>query len=82
VSEENSEADFDRWCFTATDDRYLIHGRPIPMLTTLLHRVCNGDAEKFEEALHIMRFAFDAGKLALNPETGTQNDFSAKSEEA
>lgn len=83
------DPDFERWCYTATDDRHMIDGSPVPMLTTLIYRVCNGDAEKFGEALHIVRSAFDAGKRALNSQTGTQTDnsgtensLSAKSEDA
>ena len=58
---------FDEWCFTATDDRTLIDGKPIPMMTTLLYRVCDNDRKKFEEAIRLLQAAFEAGEATSSP---------------
>lgn len=31
-----------------------LHGHPIPALTTLLHRVCDNDPGKYEEAVRLI----------------------------
>jgi hypothetical protein len=31
-----------------------LEGRPVPALTTLLHRVCGNDPKKFEEATRLV----------------------------
>lgn len=54
---------FDRWCLTATDPNIPpLDGHPIPVLTTLLHRVCQGDQARFQEALRLLQIAFEAGQ--------------------
>ncbi len=54
---------FDHWCLTAVDPNVPpLDGHSIPLLTTLLHRVCHGDQARFHEALRIMQIAFEAGQ--------------------
>lgn len=56
-------ADFDRWCFTAQDERIkLDDGKPLPVLTVVLHRACGNDPKRFEEAVRAMQLAFEAGQ--------------------
>lgn len=49
------------WCLTATDPDFCIEGKPVPVITTLLYRVCVGDAVRFREADRILEEAFNAG---------------------
>jgi len=57
--------DFDRWCFTAQDERIkLDDGKPLPVLTVVLHRVCDNDPKRFEEACRALQLAFEAGASA------------------
>ena len=57
--------DFDRWCFTAQDERIkLDDGKPAPLLTTVLHRVCGNEPKRFEEACRALQLAFEAGLSA------------------
>ena len=51
---------FDRWCYSAQSE-IMMDGKPLPLLTELLHRVCDGDEKRFTNAVEIMRAAFDAG---------------------
>ena len=51
---------FDRWCYTAQSET-MMDGKPLPLLTELLHRVCDGDEQRFANAVEIMRAAFKAG---------------------
>ena len=53
---------FDRWCFTAMDERVMMDGRPLPVPTVVLHRVCDGDEKKFLEALRALQLSFEAGQ--------------------
>ena len=56
---------FDMWCFTATDPRVKWEdGKPMPLLTVVLHRVCGNNPAKFEEAVRALRAAFEAGAAA------------------
>lgn len=56
---------FDRWCFTAMDERVRFDdGKPLPVLTVVLHRVCKNDHRAFEEALRALQTAFEAGASA------------------
>lgn len=50
---------FDQMFFRAVDPTVQIDGRPVPMGTTLLYRVCKEDQTLFEEALRLMRIVFD-----------------------
>lgn len=50
---------FDQMFFRAIDPTVQIDGRPVPMGTTLLYRVCKEDQTLFEEALRLMRIVFD-----------------------
>ncbi len=50
---------FDQMFFHAVDPTVQIDGRPVPMGTTLLYRVCKEDTALFEEALRLMRIVFD-----------------------
>ena len=50
---------FDQMFFRAVDPTVQIDGRPVPMGTTLLYRVCKEDQALFEEALRLMRIVFD-----------------------
>lgn len=59
---------FDRWCYSATDDRVMLDGKPMPILTVVLHRVCNNDPTRFDEAVRALRAAFEAG--AVTPVEG------------
>jgi hypothetical protein len=36
------------------DPRHLINRDPVPALTTLLHRVCDNDVKKFDEAMRLV----------------------------
>lgn len=53
-------SDFDLWCFAA-QSKIMLDGKPVPLLTELLHRVCDGDSTKFSTAIDILRAAFEAG---------------------
>lgn len=55
---------FDRWCYSAMDARVNIDGKPAPVLTVVLYRVCGNDVKRFDEALLALRAAFDAGAEA------------------
>lgn len=55
---------FDRWCYSATDERFVMDGSPLPVLTVVLHRVCGNDPKRFEEAVIALRSAFEAGATA------------------
>lgn len=58
---------FDRWCFTAMDKRFKMpDGHHLPVLTTVLHKVCGNDPKRFTEALRAMQLAFEAGVAAGN----------------
>lgn len=53
---------FDRWCHSAVDPRFRMEdGKPLPVLTVVLYRVCGNDPAKFEEAVCALRAAFEAG---------------------
>lgn len=57
--------DFDRWLFTAQDERInLDDGKPVPVMTTVLYRVCGNDPKRFEEACRALQLAFEAGASA------------------
>lgn len=58
--------EFTRWCFMAQSD-VQFEGHPLPLLTILLHRVCDGDTKKFEQALDILQAAFEAGQHRKHP---------------
>jgi hypothetical protein len=60
----NNEA-FDRWCFTAVDERVKFEdGKPLPVLSVVLHRACLNDQRAFVEALRALQLAFEAGASA------------------
>jgi hypothetical protein len=40
--------------FRTTDPTVQLQGKPIPAMTSLLHRVCDNDPDKFEEATRIV----------------------------
>lgn len=52
---------FDQWFFRAVDPTVTVDGRPVPVATTLLYRVCREDQALFEEALRLLRIAFEDG---------------------
>lgn len=55
--------EFDRWCYTEEDPRVMLEdGRPVPLLTTVLHRVCANDPRRFAEAVRALQIAFSAGQ--------------------
>lgn len=57
--------DFDRWCFTELDERIKMDdGKPVPVLTVVLHRVCGNDPKRFKEACRALQLAFEAGVSA------------------
>ncbi len=64
LSDLANRSAFDRWCFLATDQRVILDGKPAPMLTVVLHRVCGNDTKRFEEALVALQAAFEAGAVA------------------
>lgn len=43
------------WFFLTMDPTVLVDDRPVPAATVLLHRVCDNDPMKFEEAARIIR---------------------------
>jgi hypothetical protein len=53
--------DFEKWCLTASSNM-VRDGHPLPWVTLLLIRVCDNDVNKFNEALIILRAAFEDGK--------------------
>lgn len=54
---------FEYWCFTAKLPTELdTGGTDFPLLTHLLHRVCDHNAEKFELACEMLKVAFEAGQ--------------------
>ena len=56
---------FNRWCFTAMDDGCAVRfddGKPPPVLTTFLYRVCGNDPAKFDEGCRILQLCFEAGQ--------------------
>lgn len=59
----NAMDPFDRWCFTAQSE-IMVDGKPIPLLTEILHRVCGSDDKTFANAVEILRAAFEAGMKA------------------
>lgn len=62
TDEPQANPAFDRWTLRAKDDRHRLHGEPVPLLTTVLYRVCDNDEKRFEEAIRAMRLAFEAGQ--------------------
>lgn len=53
---------FDDWMLAQIDDRTEMDGHPVPLLTTLLYKVCDGDKLRFEEAIYIIRKAYEGGQ--------------------
>lgn len=64
MADKPNNSAFDRWCYTAIDDRMQIKGKPVPLLTTLLYRVCGEDQDKFDDVLSALQAAFEAGQRA------------------
>ena len=54
---------FDAWCYLA-ESPLKMDGRPLPLLTELIYRVCDNDAAKFERALEMLQAAFEAGQAS------------------
>ena len=65
--DDNRNEAFDRWCFTAKSRFNFEDGRPLPLLTEFLYRVCGNDSERFHEGCKILRAAFEAGESAGRP---------------
>jgi hypothetical protein len=66
---------FDAWCFAAMDETVELDGRPMPLLTTLIYRVCGNDLQRFDEALRIVKAAYSAGfSAAREPVARTASD--------
>lgn len=62
MSDDVGSPIFDMWCYTATDQRFkLDDGKPLPLLTVVLHRVCGNNPDRFAEAVRALRVAFEAG---------------------
>lgn len=62
---DNNNPSFDRWCYSAVDPRFKMDdGKPLPVLTVVLYKVCGNDPAKFEEATRALRAAFEAGASA------------------
>ena len=59
-----NEQAFNRVVYRTTDPTTCLDGKPVPALTTLLHRVCDNDETKFEEALRLIELFVSH---ALNP---------------
>jgi len=53
---------FDHWCRVARSSIPTDDGKPLPLLTEFLHRVCGSDDDAFQRGLAILRAAFDAGR--------------------
>ena len=53
---------FDHWLYSTIDDRVKIGKFPIPLLTTMLYRICQNDHARFEELLLVLEQAFEAGQ--------------------
>ena len=51
---ETADPRIDQVLFRTVDPTANLHGRPLPAMTTMLHRVCGNDPEKFEEATRIV----------------------------
>jgi len=51
---------FDNWCLTAEGEG-MLDGRPLPLITIFLHRVCGNHHKRFEAGIDILRAAFEAG---------------------
>ncbi len=47
-------SDTDPVLYLTVDPTVVIDGQPVPALTSLLHRVCGNDPDKFEEATRIV----------------------------
>jgi hypothetical protein len=58
---KSDQENFDRWLYSAVDDRHMVDGKAVPLLTTLLYRVCDGDGRKFEDVTKALQAAFEAG---------------------
>lgn len=52
---------FTRWSFEAQSD-ITMDGKPVPLMTELLYRVCDGSQEKFDAAVDMLKAAFEAGR--------------------
>ena len=57
--------EFTKWCFLAQSEIKFADGQPVPLLTELLHRVCDNDPKKFHNAVDILRKAFEAGRESV-----------------
>lgn len=51
---ENDE-EIHRILIGTVDPTVMLHDRPVPAMSTLLYRVCDGDKAKFEEACRLIR---------------------------
>ena len=51
---ETTKQTVDRVLYGTTDPTLSLDGKPVPALTTLLHRVCDNDEKKFEEAIRLV----------------------------
>ena len=61
------KSDFDRWFYAQKDLTVKLAGKPLPMATTLLYRVCAGDTTSFNLACSLLEQAFNAGKASREP---------------
>lgn len=52
--------------FRTLDPTVQLDGRPVPAMTTLLHRVCGNDPDQFAEACRVVEL-FIAEALAAEP---------------
>ena len=44
----------DRVLYGTTDPTVSLDGKPVPAMTTMLHRICDNDEKKFEEAMRLV----------------------------
>ena len=64
--ELDKNEEFDQWCFTAMDDRMTMEdGKPLPVLTVVLHRCCEDDPRRLSEATRALQLAFEAGQSTV-----------------
>lgn len=64
---DTKNEEFDKWCLTAKDPKYEHQLTPVPYVTTMIYKVCGGDNNKFDEAIRILKAAFEAGQEHPKP---------------
>ncbi len=54
------DKEFDAIVYGKIDPHHVLHGKPLPAITTLLYSVCDNDEKRFEEALRLVRLFCEA----------------------